>query len=97
MPENIKIDVITKLVETAYKKKPILKFTANCKLANVSITIGDKKFIATSDDKKHFSVELQGIRLEKEYTFDVWSDSNVICRNLKFRLKSAGMVDNDIL
>ena len=97
MPENIKIDVITKLVETAYKKKPVLKFTANCKLSDVSITIGDKRFVATSDDKKHFSVELQGIRLEKEYTFDVWSNSNVICRNLKFRLKSAGMVDNDIL
>ena len=97
MPENIKIDVITKSVETAYKKKPMLKFTTNCKFTNVSVTIGDKRFVAVSDDKKHFSVELQGIRLEKEYLFDVWSNSNIICKDLKFRLKSAGMVDNDIL
>lgn len=97
IPEDINIDVITKLVETAYKKKPVLKFTANCKLSNVSITIGEKRFVVISEDKKHFSVDLQGIRLEKEYTFDVWSNNNIICKDLKFRLKSAGMVDNDIL
>lgn len=97
MPEDINIDVITKLIETAYKKKTVLKFTANCNLSNVSITIGEKRFVAISEDKKHFSVDLQGIRLEKEYTFDVWSNNNIICKDLKFRLKSAGMVDNDIL
>ena len=35
--------------------------------------------------------------MEKEYTFEVLAGSNIRIANLKFRLKSSGMIDNDIL
>ena len=97
MPKNISIDVITKTVEIGYKVKPIVKFISNCKLNNVTVSIGDKFFDAVSDDGKHFSVELTGYRLEKEYLFNVYSDNSLICKDLKFKLKSVGFADNDIL
>ncbi len=97
MPENINIEVLTKIVKTGYKIKPILEFVANCKLHNVKVIIGEREYIAESKDDLYFSVELQGIRMEKEYIFEVEADNNIRIEELKFRLKSSGMVDNDIL
>ena len=97
MPDNISIEVLTKIVNTGYKVKPVLKFVSNCKLHNVKITIGEREYLAESQDDLHFSVELQGIRIEKEYIFEVIADSNIRIENLKFKLKSSGMIDNDIL
>ena len=34
---------------------------------------------------------------EKEYMFEVVADGNIRIENLKFRLKSSGIIDNDIL
>ena len=50
-----------------------------------------------SDDDLHFTAELQGLRIEKEYMFEVVADGNIRIENLKFRLKSSGIIDNDIL
>ena len=97
MPDNINIEVLTKTVKTGYKIKPTLKFVSNCKLQDVKVIIGEREYLAESQDDLHFSVELQGIRIEKEYTFEVLAGSNIRIANLKFRLKSSGMIDNDIL
>lgn len=97
MPENINIDVITKIVKTGYKIKPLLQFVANCKLHNVKVLIGEREYSAQSDDDLHFTAELQGLRIEKEYVFEVIADGNIRVDNLKFRLKSSGIIDNDIL
>ena len=74
-----------------------MKFVSNCKLQDVKVIIGEREYLAESQDDLHFSVELQGIRIEKEYTFEVLAGSNIRIANLKFRLKSSGMIDNDIL
>ena len=37
------------------------------------------------------------MRVAKEYSFDVLSNGNVLEQGLKFKLKSAGFVDNDLL
>ena len=97
MPDNINIEVLTKTVKTGYKIKPTLKFVSNCKLQDVKVIIGEREYLAESQDGLHFGVELQGIRIEKEYSFEVLAGSNIRITNLKFRLKSSGMIDNDIL
>lgn len=97
MPENINVEVITKTVKTGYKIKPLLQFVTNCKLHNVKVLIGEREYLAQSDDDLHFTAELQGLRIEKEYMFEVVADGNIRIENLKFRLKSSGIIDNDIL
>lgn len=97
LPENIRIDVATPLIRIGFKLKPVLKFVSNTRLSNVSIVIEGKQFKATSDNDVKFSVELEGFRREKEYTFDVLSNNNPISKGLKFRLQATGMSDNDLL
>lgn len=97
MPDNINIEVLTKTIKTGYKIKPLLEFVSNCKLNNVKVLIGDREYQAKSNDNLHFSAELQGLRVEKEYMFEVVADGNIRIDNLKFRLKSSGIIDNDIL
>lgn len=97
LPENIRIDVATPLIQIGFKIKPILKFISNTHLSNVSILIDGKQIKAATTDGIKFTVELQGFRREKEYIFDVLSNNNPVCKGLKFRLKATGMSDNDLL
>jgi hypothetical protein len=96
-PENLRIDVTTKIVEGGYKKKQILKFVSNHPINNVSVRINAKIYLATSMDGLHFDVEVSDLKREKEYLFDVLSNNNTLQTNLKFRLKMAGMSENDLL
>ena len=97
MPDNLKIEVLTKVIEVGYKAKPVLKFVSSEKISNVAVVIADKTYDAVSIDGVTFSVELLGMRVAKEYSFDVLSNGNVLEQGLKFKLKSAGFVDNDLL
>lgn len=97
LPENIRIDVTTPLIQIGFKIKPLLKFVSNTRLSNISIIVEGKQLKAVTNDDRKFSVELQGFRREKEYSFDVLSNNNPICKGLKFRLQAAGMSDNDLL
>ena len=97
MPEDINIEVLTKIIQTGYKIKPILKFVSNHLLNNVNVLIGDKRYTAVTTDGKHFEVELKGFNREKEYSFIVLSNNNPIVKDLKFKIKTAGMSDNDLL
>ena len=97
MPEDINIEVLTKIIQTGYKIKPILKFVSNHLLNNVNVLIGDKRYTAVTTDGKHFEVELKGFNREKEYSFIVLSNNNHIVKDLKFKIKTAGMSDNDLL
>lgn len=63
----------------------------------MKVLIGEREYLAQSDDDLHFTAELQGLRIEKEYMFEVVADGNIRIENLKFRLKSSGIIDNDIL
>jgi hypothetical protein len=96
-PENLHIDVITKIVEAGYKKKQILKFVSNYPINNISVRINAKTYLAVSTDGLHFDAEIPDIKREKEYLFDVLSNNNILQRDLKFRLKTAGMSENDLL
>ena len=80
-----------------YKAKPVLKFVSSEKISNDAVVIADKTYDAVSIDGVTFSVELLGMRVAKEYSFDVLSNGNVLEQGLKFKLKSAGFVDNDLL
>ena len=97
MPENINIEVLTKIIQIGYKMKPVLKFVSSRLLSNVNVLIGDKRYTTITTDGKHFEVELRGFNREKEYSFIVLSNNNPIVKGLKFRIKTAGMSDNDLL
>lgn len=97
MPDYISIEVLTKVIKIGYKIKPILEFVSNYKLHNAKVILGEREYSAESQDDLHFRVELQEQRAEKEYVFEVVADNNIRIDGLKFRLKSSGMVDNDIL
>ena len=66
-------------------------------IENVRIVINGNRYDAVSKDNKHFEVNINALRMTKEYTFDVTSNGSTISKDLKFKLEREGIVINDIL
>ena len=97
MIEGLTIDVITKTVKIKRGVDTILKIASNMPIENVRIVINGNRYDAVSKDNKHFEVNINAIRMTKEYTFDVTSNGSTISKDLKFKLEREGIVINDIL
>ena len=68
--------------------RPVLEFYSVHKIGNVTIKLKDKLYDAIADDYQNYSVELPILK-SGDYSFDVYSNNNLIAADITFRIEGA--------
>lgn len=93
---SVEIKVIDKIVKFSFKKNATLRFYSSQSLRNVSVKFEGSSYNTSTQDNKSFEVELPSINKSGDYTFEVWSDGNLISANNIFTAQNEVGSTNDL-
>lgn len=69
-------------------EQPVLEFYSIHKISDVTIKLENKVYTANSSDYRNYSVELPKLK-SGDYSFDVYSNNNLIATDIVFRIEGA--------
>lgn len=92
---TIQIKVIEEIIKVSFKKAAVLKFYSSSKLNNVTISINGTTYQAATSDGSNFEVVIDDIKKSGNYTFEVWSNGELISTENTFKIeKEVGSTNN---
>lgn len=92
---DLEIVVDDKPIKVSFKTPAILCFFASSKLKKVTVIIEGKEYKATSEDGQRFAVVLDDIKKPKKYSFDVYSNGELISSGKEFIIeKESAKINN---
>lgn len=97
VPKTIEIEIVVSNtpIKVSFKTKAVLSFFASSKLNNVTIVVEGKEYLATSSNGQRFSVLLDDIKKPKKYSFDVYSNGELVCSGKEFTVeKESAKINN---
>ena len=98
VPKTIEIEIVVSNtpIKVSFKTKAVLSFFASSKLNKVTIVVEGKEYLATSSDGQQFSVPLDDIKKPKKYSFDVYSNGELVCSGKEFIVEKESAKINDL-
>ena len=98
VPKTIEIEIVVSNtpIKVSFKTKAVLSFFASSKLNKVTIVVEGKEYLATSSDGQRFSVPLDDIKKPKKYSFDVYSNGELVCSGKEFIVEKESAKINDL-
>lgn len=93
---NITIPNNEKILKVSFKKVAKLHFIASNYLTNVIVKINGNIYTAKSDDGLNFIAELPDLKKSGVYSFEVWSDSQLVSDNNEFSIEKESASTNDL-
>lgn len=94
--DNIEIKVLEEVIKVSFKKKAILHFYSSKKMTDVTVKVNGKSYLAFSDDKSNFTVELSDIQKSGVYKFEVWENAEIRSTDNEFKIEKESAKTNDL-
>lgn len=97
VPPNMEIIILTPTIQVSIRKKAEIRLFSKTLLNDVTIDVNGKHYHADTADQHNFIIEMPDLRRVDRYTFDVYSENNLVWRGLKFTVEKEGFKEIDLL
>lgn len=93
---EIKLKVITTVIKVGYKKPAILQFYLTKKIKGILVKVNGNQYQTTTTDDQTFESELTDIKKSGTYSFELWSNGQLVSNEGAFKIEKIMATTNDL-